>query len=400
MSSIRKKGERKYKITVCNGYRPGGQKRCQSRTIDVPEDIPKRGITQYVYAEAQKFEKKFRYGIEEDDRTTFENYAESWLRRQVHYKPSTLAAYRRLLEVVYPWIGGVPLYKIRPMVLEELCAELRKRKGQKGHNLSENTVHKYLDAVSAVLQDALRNDIILYNPAHRVRGLPIERKIQRIPNDYEMKKLLECILQQPLIYRTYYLLALSTGMRRGEICALRWNSLHASGQLMINHSRSSVLGQGIVETSPKNHRTRVVVVPDVVHEYMGELLREQAVEGVPIGPEDYIFSTKDGPIHPDSFTRRLRKMYKDCGLSEEFHLHTLRHFFATYLLQNNTSKQVTADLLGHADTAFLERTYCHPQLEAKQQAASILEQLLRPSEEYGDGQDAAEKDPQEHPKAQ
>lgn len=400
MSSIRKKGERKYKITVCNGYRPGGQKRCQSRTIDVPEDIPKRGITQYVYAEAQKFEKKFRYGIEEDDRTTFENYAESWLRRQVHYKPSTLAAYRRLLEVVYPWIGGVPLYKIRPMVLEELCAELRKRKGQKGHNLSENTVHKYLDAVSAVLQDALRNDIILYNPAHRVRGLPIERKIQRIPNDYEMKKLLECILQQPLIYRTYYLLALSTGMRRGEICALRWNDLHASGQVMVRHSRSSVPGQGIVETSPKNHRIRVVVIPDIVHEYLGELLREQAMEGLPIGPQDYIFATKGGPIHPDSFTRRLRKMYKNSGLSEEYHLHTLRHFFATYLLQNNTSKQVTADLLGHADTAFLERTYCHPQLEVKQQAASILEQLLRPSEEYDDGQEMVEKEPEEHPKAQ
>ncbi|MCO7109091.1 tyrosine-type recombinase/integrase [Gemmiger formicilis] len=80
--------------------------------------------------------------------------------------------------------------------------------------------------------------------------------------------------------------------------------------------------------------------------------------------------------HPDSFTRHLRKLYKKCGLSEDYHLHTLRHFYATYLLQEGTSKQVAASLFGHADTAFLERTYCHPQDVAKQQAANLMQDLL------------------------
>ena len=64
------------------------------------------------------------------------------------------------------------------------------------------------------------------------------------------------------------------------------------------------------------------------------------------------------------------------ALSEDYHLHTLRHFYATYLLQEGTSKQVAASLLGHADTAFLERTYCHPQDVAKQQAANLMQDLL------------------------
>lgn len=55
---------------------------------------------------------------------------------------------------------------------------------------------------------------------------------------------------------------------------------------------------------------------------------------------------------------------------------TLRHFYATYLLQEGTSKQVAASLLGHADTAFLERTYCHPQDVAKRQAANLMQDLL------------------------
>ena len=77
MASIQQRGDRKFKITVCNGYRPGGQKRMQSRTIDVPREIPKRSVLQYVHAEARKLEKRFRCGMEEDDRTTFEQYAES-----------------------------------------------------------------------------------------------------------------------------------------------------------------------------------------------------------------------------------------------------------------------------------------------------------------------------------
>lgn len=56
--------------------------------------------------------------------------------------------------------------------------------------------------------------------------------------------------------------------------------------------------------------------------------------------------------------------------------------FLCYLsVANNTSKQVTAELLGHADTSFLERTYCHPQLESKQQAASVLAEWIQPAED-------------------
>ena len=107
-------------------------------------------------------------------------------------------------------------------------------------------------------------------------------------------------------------------------------------------------------------------------------LRQQQVlhSGVP-DREQSIFTDPDGHVpHPDTFTRHLRKLYKKCGLSEEYHLHTLRHFYATYLLQEGTSKQVAASLLGHADTTFLERTYCHPQDVAKRQAANLMQDLL------------------------
>lgn len=381
MAYIQQRGERKYKITVCNGYQSNGQKRMQARTISVSREVPKRGIRQYVIAKAERLEKRFRTGIDQSENTRFEDYANRWLERMVkHYKTSTLEGYRRMLEAVYPSIGGLPLCKIRPMVLEELCEELRQRPGRNGQPLSENTVHKYLDTVSAVLQDAVKNDILLYNPVRRVDKLRVERTPQRIPQAWEMQKLLQCILQEPLLYRVYYLLALSTGLRCGELCALRWQDLHGGNQLLIQHFRSTVAGKGVIESDTKNRRPRIVVLPQLVCDYLGELLFDQIVENNGVQPGDLIFAKQGKPIHPDTFSRHLRKLYDRNGFPKDYHLHTMRHFFATYLLENGTSKQVTADLLGHADTTFLERTYCHPQDTCKEQAAGLLDTMLQPAD--------------------
>ena len=376
MAYIKKKSERKYKITVCNGYKVNGQKRMKAQTIAVPSSVPKRGIQQYVMAEAERIEKKFKYGVEESDQTHFDRYAEAWLNRQKPYfKATTLAGYKRNLEIVCPFIGGIPLAKIRPLTLEEMCEELRKRPGRNG-SVKECTVQKYLETVSSVLEDAKKNDIIPFNPAHRVRKRCAEKEKQHIPQKYEMQRLLKIIMDEPILYKAYYTMAIATGLRRGELCALRWEDITGPFEFTIRHSRSYVAGQ-IVESDTKSHRERIVTIPLGLWELLMALRQQQMLHsGVP-DREQPIFTDPDGHVpHPDSFTRHLRKLYKKCGLPEEYHLHTLRHFYATYLLQEGTSKQVAASLLGHADTAFLERTYCHPQDVAKHQAANLMQDLL------------------------
>ena len=262
MAYIKKKSERKFKITVCNGYKVNGQKRMRAQTITVPPEVPKRGIQQYVMAEAERIEKKFKYGIEESDQTHFDCYAESWLKRQEPYfKATTLAGYKRNLEIVYPFIGGIPLAKIRPLTLEEMCEELRKRPGRNGNPIKECTVQKYLETVSSVLEDAKKNDIIPFNPAHRVRKRCVEKEKQHIPQKYEMQRLLKIIMDEPILYKAYYTMAIATGLRRGELCALRWKDITGPFEFTIRHSRSYVAGQGIVESDTKNHRERIIVIP-------------------------------------------------------------------------------------------------------------------------------------------
>ena len=230
--------------------------------------------------------------------------------------------------------------------------------------------------VDGVLPHAKKNDIIPFNPAHRIRKKHFEKEVQHIPQKYEMSKLMRAIQNEPILYRAYYTLAITTGLRRGELCALQWRDITGACELAVRRSRSCASGK-IVESDTKSHRERIVTIPLGIWELLMALRQQQVLHsGVP-DREQSIFTDPDGHVpHPDTFTRHLRKLYKQCGLSEDYHLHTLRHFYATYLLQEGTSKQVAASLLGHADTAFLERTYCHPQDVAKRQAANLMQDLL------------------------
>ena len=150
MASIKKLNSRKYKITVSNGYRLDGRKITRAKTIRIPEGVHSRAIRQYVSHEAEEFERYVKNGFGEDADTPFEDYARSWLKRQTKYAPTTLAMYKRMLGVVFRYIGHIPLSRLRPIALENMINELR-QKEYRGKKIQEATVQKYLTAVSAVL---------------------------------------------------------------------------------------------------------------------------------------------------------------------------------------------------------------------------------------------------------
>jgi putative phage integrase len=160
-------------------------------------------------------------------------------------------------------IGGIRLNKLRPMALENMLSELRKRKHH-GKRINESTAQRYLSVVSAVLSDAKRNEIIEKNPA-RMLDLPTpQRTVQRIPTRGEVEKLLDALAKEPRHYRLFYLLSMYTGCRRGELSALQWSDFTGTQNgllLTVSRSRSSVPGKGIVEGATKNGKSREVFSP-------------------------------------------------------------------------------------------------------------------------------------------
>ena len=376
MASIKKLSDRKFKITISNGYRSNGKKICKAKTITVPDSVKPRGIPQYVAHEAEELERLVKSGYSEDRDTTFETYATRWLDRQVKYAPGTLASYRRMLELVYPYIGSIKLGELRPMALENMMIELRKRTSH-GKPIQEATVQKYLTVVSAVLSDAKRNEIISKNPARMIDLPNTEHRQQFIPTDEQAQDLILALLDEPYHYKLFYVLAMYTGCRRGELCALRWNDFviveKYRSVLMVSRSRTVVAGQGVVEGPTKNGRSRSIALSEDMTSLVQGFCyyqREIAMEnGRELSP--YLFVNEKGQlIHPDTFTKHLRLIFEENGF------HTLRHYFVSAMLHEGVDKQTVAEMAGHGDTSFLERTYCHPQMALKEQAAEKMDQLL------------------------
>ena len=265
-----------------------------------------------------------------------------------------------------------------------LCSQISQGKSVWGREIEPRTVLYFsLEDTLGRLQERLYQlvdaeedpeRLILQTESNGI-GQGLEKQIVSFIHTYPDISLI-VIQNEPILYRAYYTLAITTGLRRGELCALQWRDITGACELTVRRSRSCASGQ-IVESDTKSHRERIVTIPLGIWELLMALRQQQVLHsGVP-DREQPIFTDPDGHVpHPDTFTRHLRKLYKKCGLPEEYHLHTLRHFYATYLLQEGTSKQVAASLLGHADTAFLERTYCHPQDVAKRQAANLMQDLL------------------------
>lgn len=265
-----------------------------------------------------------------------------------------------------------------------LCLQISQGKSVWGREIEPRTVLYFsLEDTLGRLQERLYQlvdaeedpeRLILQTESNGI-GQGLEKQIVSFIHTYPDISLI-VIQNEPILYRAYYTLAITTGLRRGELCALQWRDITGACELTVRRSRSCASGQ-IVESDTKSHRERIVTIPLGIWELLMALRQQQVLHnGVP-DREQPIFTDPDGHVpHPDTFTRHLRKLYRQCGLPEDYHLHTLRHFYATYLLQEGTSKQVAASLLGHADTAFLERTYCHPQDVAKQQAANLMQDLL------------------------
>ena len=260
--------------------------------------------------------------------------------------------------------------------------ELRKRTHQ-GKPIQEATVQKYLTVVSAVLSDAKRNEVISKNPARMIDLPDTEHRQQFIPTDQQIQDLILALLDEPYHYKLFYVLAMYTGCRRGELCALRWNDFviveKYRSVLTVSRSRTVVAGQGVVEGPTKNGRSRTIALSEDMTSMVKGFCycqREIAKEnGRKLSP--YLFVNEKGqPIHPDTFTKHLRLIFEENGFPDNFHLHTLRHYFVSAMLHEGVDKQTVAEMAGHGDTSFLERTYCHPQMALKEQAAEKMDQLL------------------------
>ena len=310
----------------------------------------------------------------------------TWLRTwyELYAKPNVRTAtanrYQLIIEqYTVPRIGNIKLKKLTTRHLQKLYKELLEsgrihvgKNQDKG--LSTTTVHSVHLMLHCALERAVKERLIPRNPCEDCI-VPKPRKLDmKILPPEHMKAYLEAAERRGLLPMFY--LELVSGLRKGELVALRWDDLNIQ-QRTISVSKQYVRNpDGSLElTRPKTENSvRLVSIPQAAVDL---LIQEHTLH--PDSP--YLFpSPLTGEMyHPDSVVNFHKKILRDAGLGH-LRFHDLRHTFATTALQNGVDVKTVSSMLGHFDAGFTLRTYTHAtrqkQDEAAQTMGSVLGQVI------------------------
>jgi integrase len=308
-----------------------------------------------------------RRGAAEQRRTgiTFDVVAEDWLAwgvRDRDWKPSTLSDNRSNINAhLDPAFGSRRVEKITADDIEQWRDELIDERG-----LSRRTVNKLLITLGAILERAVNHHGLLRNPAKDVPKL----RVRYDPNAYDFFSPDEIAVlgaaaasdQDRAIYRT----AAFTGLRMGELIALRWGDVDFNTEALHVYSSYSL---GTL-TAPKSGLTRTVPMAEQVR----DLLKAHH-KTVPHGRGDLVFPGERGEYLDGSALRRRYKKALKAARLRPLRFHDLRHTFGSIAIDQATIVQVQA-WMGHAD---IQTTMKYMHHRSRAGDAKLLSAAFRPT---------------------
>lgn len=284
----------------------------------------------------------------------------------VHKQSVRSRTYERYEEIVrlhlVPEIGHHQIQKLTPQHLQALY----KKKLDDG--LSTTTVISFHNVLHKALETAVRWNLIARNPCDLVS--PPRRK------RYEIQPLSMPQIRQFLAairghrQEALFLLALATGMRRGELLALKWQDIDLEkGSLQVRRILTRIPtklpGKGFEEAEPKTDRgRRSIVLPSFVVDALKQHRLQQLEAKLKAGPtwqdHDYVFCTSIGThLNPDRDVLVVLKLFLDKAGLPNIRFHDLRHSSATMLLGMKVHPKVVQEILGHSQIAITMDIYSH-----------------------------------------
>lgn len=309
--------------------------------------------------------------------------ADEWLpavRRSL--RPSTFRNYNGLLAHVSPTLGHLLLRNLTAPMLNRLYAELLDGEDER-RPLSPSTVRLIHTLVRQALADAVKWNRIARNPADAAEP-PSASAARSRKMDTWTKEQVRAFLGGVADDRLYaaWRLAVTTGMRRGELLGLRWRDLD------LDASRCSII-QTLIEgpggpqlSEPKTNagRRNVALDPQTVAALRAHR-KAQAAEKLALGPayqgnNGFVFCREDGaPIWPSTFSRSFERHAKAAELPR-IRFHDLRHTHATLALEAGIHPKVVSERLGHANISITLDTYSHAIPAMQEDAAAKVAALI------------------------
>jgi len=313
---------------------------------------------------------------------TLKMFLESWLKDVL--KPSsrsvsTYEMYRIVIEKhVIPSLGHVRLQQLKPQQVQAFYTKkLNEGLGKKRVRAFHSVLHK-------ALENAVKWNLVSRNVCDLVNApIPPRREIQ--PLSYEQaQRLLTSAHQHRL--EALLTVAITTGMRRGEILGLHWQDIDLEkGSLQIQRTVNRVARHGVVVSEPKTNRSRRKItlpafVIDVIKEHCVRQQQMKMKASDTWHENGIVFCNIYGDyLDNTSLTRMFKKLLKDAELPN-IRFHDLRHSAATILLSMGVHPKVVQELLGHSSISMTMDTYSHVLPSMQQEAMGKMDNLFKPKE--------------------
>jgi integrase len=182
-------------------------------------------------------------------------------------------------------------------------------------------------------------------------------------------------------------LLIHSGMRRGELCGLKWTDVDFNNKLItIERAILYTADKGVYEDTPKNNNSkRVIKLADeifiLLKEYKMKYNADRANAGDRWIETGYIFTQWNGkPMHPSTITGWFNNFIKAHNLPK-VSIHSLRHTNATLMIANGADLRTVSKRLGHSNLSTTGNIYTHAIKSADERAAEVLQDILKPKQE-------------------
>lgn len=306
---------------------------------------------------------------------TIKNISEQWiLEKKGTLKYSSYMKYRNVLDnYIIPYIGQDCISNVSYDTISGLIVNLLTKAGQCQKGLSQKTVADSVTVVKSIIKYAARNkyevdssalDVIL-----RTKGKPL-----RVLSKQEQERLVEHLIVN--IHDQFcrgILICLFTGIRIGELCALKWGDI-SSEEHMINVNKTLQRVQtpngdrktAIVISEPKSDCSiRQIPIPDILYNNL-EFNEDGAA---------YVLSDSKYYIEPRTMQNHFKKILSACEIRDA-NFHSLRHTFATRCIEVGFDIKSLSEILGHANVNITLNRYVHPSISLKKENMNKLSNLF------------------------
>ena len=299
--------------------------------------------------------------------------------KKPNLRPNTQMSYeRRIYQHIIPNLGQIPLNKLTTGDIQQFYTGLKQngrllRQEQYGEGLSGQTVRGIHATFHAALDKAVSEKIIPKNPSDFCRLPSAKAREMQVLTPEEIQRLLIQAKEDGCF--ELLLLELSTGLRRGEICALQWDDLNFNtGELQVKRQVHRVKGELVVSEPKTKASNRSVILPAPVLAVLNDYKTE--INSAWLFPSPL---NNDSPRDPTAVRKRLATILEraDC---KHIRFHDLRHTFATASLEHGMDIKTLSTIIGHVSTSTTLNVYAHVTDEMRKTAAAKIDRGIAKSE--------------------